>query len=165
MQDVHDVVEWVTEEGSRPYDLNRAVDKLAEERGLAVVRSAPNLLMLDLDTPEQEKTWESNKFLLTDRFDGLFVMRGHAGDVLDGVALETTSQSGNRHVYVWLLAPLTEGERIAMQAALGSDPKREMLNLARLRKHGEAGITLFEEYAEAVRVNQWLAIMEATLGQ
>jgi hypothetical protein len=50
----------------------------------------------------------------------------------------TKSKSGNTHVYVTLPEPLPVFERIALQAILGSDAKREMLNFIRA-KRGDSG--------------------------
>lgn len=56
----------------------------------------------------------------------------------------TISKSGNRHIYVSLYQPLNAPTRIALQAALGSDPKRELLNvLANINDHTN-GVLLFE---------------------
>jgi hypothetical protein len=58
----------------------------------------------------------------------------------------TTSKSGNLHAYVTVpeLDPLTMPERIAMQAALGSDPLREMIALNHHRGGYEYASVFFE---------------------
>lgn len=58
----------------------------------------------------------------------------------------TTSKSGNYHAYVRVpdLSPLRTEERIAMQAALGSDPLREMIALEHHRDGYEYPCVFFE---------------------
>ena len=47
---------------------------------------------------------------------------------------EYRSRSGNKHVVVTLTEPLGELSRVAWQAILGSDPKREALHMVSLAK-------------------------------
>jgi hypothetical protein len=70
--------------------------------------------------------------------------------------LTTISRSGNRHVYIQLAKEFGTVERIAMQAALGSDPAREMLST--LDPECEAPIVLFETKEEIEKVRQWLKL-------
>lgn len=69
---------------------------------------------------------------------------------LFGVQVDTfevwTSKSGppNRHARVKLVNPATVVERIALQAMLGSDPMRELLSLARLRRGVAEPVRLFK---------------------
>lgn len=95
--------------------------ELAEQEGFEVIRSSPTTLLLDLD-------------------DGMHKyneMRGMAKSLYGFV--ETArwwSKSGDgRHVVLTSTMELTMPERLLLQAALGSDPKREMLGL-RLHREG-----------------------------
>lgn len=67
----------------------------------------------------------------------------------------TRSRSGNTHVYVRLTHPVSEVERIALQAALGSDPTREALSMAYHFKALEPTTVFFETPEQAERVEQW----------
>ena len=64
--------------------------------------------------------------------------------------LTTVSASGNRHVYWKLSKSFTYAEIAALQAALGSDPVREMLTI--LSRDFSA---LYETPEEAARVIAW----------
>lgn len=57
---------------------------------------------------------------------------------------ETKSRHDNTHIYVTLENPMTVPERIALQAALGSDPTREFLSLKRWLDKDPNPILLFE---------------------
>lgn len=77
-----------------------------------------NELQLDLDTPEQEEQYRR--------------MRPHVEDVYDiEDVIETPSKSGHTHVRIYTAYPLSVEERIALQAILGSDPKKELCSLRR----------------------------------
>lgn len=76
-------------------------------------------------------------------------------DYLAGPSLVTTSKSGNgHHVYLLLSRTLTSRERVGIQAALGSDIKRECLAWLRI-DHGDEPSYMFETEDEAVRVREW----------
>lgn len=55
---------------------------------------------------------------------------------------EYSSRSGNVHIVVQLSEPLGELSRVAWQAILGSDPKREALHMVSLAKHSLNPIVL-----------------------
>lgn len=108
--------------------------KQANERGMDVVYPKPNELQLDFDTQEQYDFYESNKWILDEHF---------------GILAETVriSKSGlpHRHVYVELNAVLTVASRILLQAAMGSDRKRELLSFVMHTRGNEPRPTLFLE--------------------
>jgi hypothetical protein len=56
----------------------------------------------------------------------------------------TVSPGGNTHVYLRFQNPLTAAERIALQAALGSDRKRELLSLIRHFNGEDTPTVLYE---------------------
>lgn len=83
-------------------------------------------------------------------------------NILESVLAEDifqlTTLSRNRqgsHVYIRLNTSLPEGVRIALQAALGSDPKHEALSAIQSSCGREACVALFEKPAEALRVKKW----------
>lgn len=137
-------------------DLRRDPDVVAGDLGLVVFHSRPDLLMLDVDDPDQ-KAVVLDRLLSFNREAPLYVRD----------SLWTTSKSGKGlHLYVVLSEGLREGERLALQAALGSDPVRELLSTIRhlLRvaaddpfdpKLQEPSV-LFETKAEAGRVTEFL---------
>ena len=102
------------------------VERKIYEEGLAetheVVLPQPNQLLLDYDTPELPEFFMERMNVLL--------------QAMKGPVLYQTYQSrhGNRHVIVTLPKELTPEHRIAWQAALGSDPKREALSLLSMAK-------------------------------
>ena len=109
--------------------------KLAESRGLEVVHSTEDALLLDLDTGAQQ--------------DQFMVMLGRAKNIegLKGLFEKErwVSKSGRGiHVVVQLPHSFSVTERLLLQACLGSDPMRELLGMF-LERHGEANpIMLFK---------------------
>lgn len=113
--------------------LSWAVEQ-AEKSGLSIVFPASNELQLDIDD------WAGLGVLA----DLTPLLEKHWGPV---TRREHTSKSDNpkkRHVTLTLEKPLTDLERIALQACLGSDRKRELLSLVRV-KIGDPHPTLFYE--------------------
>lgn len=55
----------------------------------------------------------------------------------------TYSKSGNRHVTIDLPEPMNVIERVAWQAAFGSDPLREALNLVAIKNEVKNPVLLF----------------------
>jgi hypothetical protein len=113
-------------------DLERAQHNAAKEQ-LTVLTATDTMLLLDYDTEEQYSeflnTWGPR--LVT-----------HFGVKR---ILVSESKSGNKHVYVHLYQPLPAFARIALQAVLGSDIKREFMNMIReLQMKDGQGILLFE---------------------
>jgi len=91
-----------------------------------------NELQLDLDTPEQEDQYRR--------------MLPHVEDVYDiEEVIETPSKSGHTHVRLFTAYPLSVEERVALQAILGSDPKKELCSLRRWLSGDELPILLFEK--------------------
>lgn len=68
--------------------------------------------------------------------------------VIGAKVRETTSRSGKRHVHIELPFAIDPWQRIAWQAALGSDPVRELLSSVRVL-NGDSAPTLFVETKEA----------------
>lgn len=105
--------------------------KWAEENGLDVLLPKPNQLFIDLDDPYDRQVFEQNRDLIDDSY---------------GISefMVTTSRSGGKHLTVNLMQDITPLERVALQAVLGSDRRREAHSLRRLLQ-GEKNPTLFFE--------------------
>lgn len=83
-----------------------------------VVQSDATSLLLDLDTKEALAQYQR---VLPKLFDNYHVVSTESW----------RSKSGNTHVRIELGRPMTFPERLALQAALGSDGVRELLSLKR----------------------------------
>ena len=105
--------------------------KWASENNLAVVFPNDNQLLVDLDDYASQQAYERTIALIAETYG------------LDDVT-ETVSRSGNLHRVVTLKTPIGAMERIALQAILGSDRRREAHSLRRTRQ-GELHPTLFFE--------------------
>lgn len=115
---------------------------MAAEKGLDVVAPQDNQLFLDLDGAEG-----IHNFLeLWKMFQNLFPAAR--------IVKQTPSKSGvGQHVIVQLASPEPATMRIAMQAVLGSDLKREMFSLRRVID-GDPEPTLFFEVPKKHRVRK-----------
>lgn len=112
-----------------------AIEEKAAKKGMKVLFPATDELFIDIDNAEDwQKFCELVEPLKKER-------------LVVGCSW-TTSKSGNprKHVIVKLSRAVeSEAERIALQAFLGSDRKREMLNyLAQLRHPGFIATCFFE---------------------
>lgn len=119
---------------------DKAFEK-AYTKGLIPVLPDAHTVMIDIDSPTLPEDFEENKEMLN-RFYEI------ESEII------TTSVSGNLHVYLRMKEPLLSIERIALAAALGSDPKREIFSFVRNRAGlpGYASL-LFETPAEAEKVS------------
>ncbi len=121
---------------------------LAERLGVEVFEADEYHLQIDLDKGDT----------IRDNVLDFLSRRGIIRPEPDSI-LVTRSRSGKgRHWYIPLLSPMSFAQRIAYQAALGSDPMRE----ARSLYHYNFGTRqvpqcLFETPKEAVRVDKWLS--------
>ena len=116
-----------------------AVEKAAR-LNMDLVLPEPHELFVDLDDEKAIDDFEKNRWPW---FRNVYP---------ESSVKFTTSKSGNIHAYVSChnLAPLKPTERIAMQAALGSDPLREMIALQHLRD-GYEYYSVFFEHRGVVR--------------
>ncbi len=109
-------------------------ERLASNVNCDVIVSQPYYVLVDLDV---DKAGDSQA-----RFDvGLNFMQS-AG--LVAMVESWVSKSGkNRHYKIQLNQPLSAIERVAVQAALGSDPIRELLAVFQAAHFGDHNIVLF----------------------
>lgn len=132
IQELHDAVaKHYQLETTRP-NSDRAIQE-AKDDNLDVVFPAPNELQLDLDTPEAWAIYQT-MWPIVNRYYGISAMK------------EQESRSGypKRHVTLGLDRPVTNFERIAIQACLGSDRVRELLGVIQ-EMAGDPHPTLFLE--------------------
>jgi len=115
--------------------------KHAERHNLIVHPADNNELQIDLDTSEQEEHYRKILPSVADVYD-----------IKDIV--ETPSKSGKLHARIFLAYPLSIEERIALQAILGSDPKKELCSLRNWLKGDEMPILLFEKPEVSEELNK-----------
>lgn len=104
----------------------------ARSLGLAYKVATPTQLLLDLDTEHQKAQYAWMLPYLT-RYLHVTVDRVTPGRTGKG-----------QHVYLTLPHPLSDVERLLLQAILGSDPMREWLGLLRVWGGAKDPIQLFE---------------------
>lgn len=95
-----------------------------------IVVAKEDQLQIDYDFPDIPKHF----YVVLDMMERAGIAGGHAWE---------KSSSGNVHCVVQLKAPMSEVERVAWQAAFGSDPMREALTLMRIRRGVKNPILLF----------------------
>lgn len=118
----------LTEADYVQYNLEREAEavKKATADGFTIVRGNENTLLLDLDTAQAMKQFNSTYEMVDSKF---------------GILHQEfwTSKSGGerRHAKLILKTSLSAAERVALQAIMGSDPKREIFAVTKLG-HGIA---------------------------
>jgi hypothetical protein len=119
------------------------VTAIAEHNGLIPFLAGDNELLIDYDV----KAPNNDHVIITLEENGISIIS----------SLQTTSKSGNQHLYYRLNRTVTVPERIALQSLLGSDPIRETLSLVRwfTGSEHEAITALFETEKEAKKVKKW----------
>ncbi len=102
----------------------------AEAKGYEVIYGEPTDLLLDLDTPEDEKLAETHSQILRRVVPDLAVWQGE----------EWASRSGNKHWRLRFKAGvyLDPLERLLLEVCLGGDRKRALFSYTRLRQGVEA---------------------------
>lgn len=105
----------------------------AADDNLEVVLPEPYDLFIDIDDEDAYKRFDKAMDCIINHFNGQVIKN-------------TPSRSGlpKRHIVVRLDRHVTDAERIALQAALGSDPVREILGIVRVQ-HKDPHPTLFLE--------------------
>jgi len=104
-------------------DIEKAIEK-GKSLGFTVIQSTRSTLLLDLDTPESVA-----------QFNDVLPLVKEFLKVKEVLSWE--SEHGNQHRLIYLDDDLHVLTRIALQAVLGSDPKREVFAIERIK----AGIT------------------------
>lgn len=124
-------------EGEEEYDSNEDREeyiKRMQAEGFLVVLPKPNEVFIDMDTDQQY-----NVFMLM-----IQVFMRDIG-IVDYKVRPSKSGLPHRHALVTMPFDIqSDIERVAYQAAMGSDPLRESLTLVRIRR-GDIHPTLFIE--------------------
>ena len=111
----------------------RDPEEVADENGQIVVYPAKNECQLDIDSEEHLKRYKERLSKLRDYFPMV-------------KAKQTPSrQKGHYHVTLQFSRDLTMWQRIALQAVLGSDERRELLNCIRALNGDKNPTRLFED--------------------
>lgn len=114
--------------------LRRFMKRMVKE-GNDILFPAEDELQVDIDSDEQYEIYQANFSILC----------RESRDVFQTRMVESKSGPGHKHITIkWRGHKFTAYERIAWQAALGSDPKRELLSALRCHA-GDAHPTLFVE--------------------
>jgi len=106
-----------------------------ELEGLDVVLPKENELFIDIDSNSQYTQFVDAYLCLMRNFPGATVTRD----------TRSRRKKEGRHIVVTMPFDMTATERVAFQAALQSDPVRELLSLLRIRTGGGLIPTLFVE--------------------
>ena len=118
--------------GAESIDIHDAAIAEAEANGLEVIVAQDNQLLLDIDSPEQEVQFAANKDLLAALWGIVNIQ-------------SWKSKSGiGRHVVIDLPQSLTHEQRIGLQAAMGSDGKREIIAMKRAEANDPRPSVLFK---------------------
>ncbi len=117
---------------------NKYVNQQAKKLGVNAVFPRADELFIDLDEGMQLNAVT------------LEVMNDHNYITNE---LHTVSRNGNQHVYYRLIKSFSVSDRIALQAALGSDPQKELLSA--LDSACECPVVLFETDKEFGNVLVW----------
>lgn len=130
------------------------VEAMATAQGLVCLFPRGDELTMDLDSPG---AYVNSR---------IFAFMAEKGMLRTDRVLTTRSKSGNTHVWIKMDFVITsEDERAAFQAALGSDPMREVLGLWRNRRQGtQVVFAMFETPEEAVKVEKWRKRFEVAGG-
>jgi hypothetical protein len=116
----------------------RAIEQ-AEREGLDVVFPADNELFIDIDNEHSFQMFQKQMDIVK-KYIGVVKMNEYT------MYAVTTSRHGlpGRHIVIKLARNVTELERIALQACLGSDRVREVLGFVQMQ-NGDPHPTLFLE--------------------
>ena len=111
------------------------LEKIAEEKNCTLLVPKPNELFIDIDSLDALDEYRKRLQVLRDN------------DIDHNVRM-LTSKSGNKHIIITLPFEVSDELRVAFQAALGSDPKRELLACLRILAKVEVVTVLFRPKEE-----------------
>jgi hypothetical protein len=128
-EDIDDQLEFSSDKPDYTKEFEKAVTD-AEEKGFTAVRTRPNWVMLDLDDDDSQTTYRK-QLPIARKVYGAKEYK------------QWRSKSGGLHVILKVERDLSVVERIALQACLGSDRKRELLGLKLVSEGVPEPIVLF----------------------
>jgi len=137
------------------YDSNESREvylREQEEAGYKVVLPKTNELQIDMDTGDAYALFKKQLASLKKEYPSIECKIAPSRNGLPG-----------RHATIEMPFDMEDSERIAWQAALGSDPFRELMSLFRLRK-GDEHPTLFLENSDR-ELTGWNVIKRLELGE
>lgn len=111
--------------------------KEAEAAGFFVVRTAPNLLLLDIDTKEAYQHYLK-----------MFPIVNKQIKIVKIGQWSSKSGKGRRHIVLQTAKALPVVQRMLLQAILGSDLKRELWDLQRVWDQEDNPVVLFKPKQE-----------------
>lgn len=131
------------DERNLDYDINQARDDYLRDmrnKGKVIVVPSATELQIDIDSEEHYAAFQRAIACI------------ERNEVFEFEVTEKPSSSGlpHRHITVHLNFEVEPWQRIALQAALGSDPMRELMSSVRMLK-GDIYPTLFVEDREEVK--------------
>lgn len=100
---------------------NQAALNYARDNGLTVIVPARNEVMIDIDSDASLAIFENNLPLVERRYT-----------VLDKKIMPSRNKAEGKHIRLLFDRDITDHERIALQAVLGSDLRREAYSLLRI---------------------------------
>lgn len=127
MSDPADYDEWEADDAKRVRE--------CQDRGLVIVRPAPDELFVDIDSDAQYGTFDRAR-------------RRIGSDLIAGFteAPSPSGRVGRKHITVKLTRPVKDAEeRVLLQALLGSDLMRELLSYLRLEADMPDATIFFEK--------------------
>lgn len=116
------------------------LEAIAEKFGCRVVIPTDGELVLDID-----EGMKLNLLVYAVLMDDNYTIGDH---------LTTKSKGGNSHIYIRLNTEFSVAERVAMQAALGSDPMKELLSALTLQT-SKVPVVMFETSEGYQQVMSW----------
>lgn len=109
----------------------RAAELKAAEENYEVLRPAANELLIDIDNKEAQEQFD-RVYPIVDRYYGIVNIQSWK------------SKSGNKHIKVILRESVPISWKLVLQAALGSDPIKEVISLKRFEMNCPVPSTLFK---------------------
>lgn len=100
--------------------------------GMTIIKGNDNTILLDLDTKAGQKQFLDNLEMVDDKFDAIAIE-----------AWASKSGAGRCHVKLLIRNGANAAQRVALQAILGSDPKREIFGIWKLANGIEEPNLLF----------------------
>lgn len=109
--------------------------EVAADKGCIVIHPSDRELFIDIDSKEAAANFAKCAEVLAKSRQFEIVRRTPS----------PSGKPGREHIVIRMSRPVTDEERILLQACLASDPLREMLSLMRLRAKDEAPTIFFEK--------------------